>query len=129
MPRRIESITMESFKGATRNTPIEFDSGKPVVLVFGENGTGKSTIIDGIDFVCNESFGSLNDRSVYGSKADLVASIGNSPNALKVSLKYGGNVWKSVIGHGKKPTRSGSGPSPSVVASNKECPLFDTEIG
>ena len=114
MPRRIESITMESFKGATCNTSIDFDSSKPVVLIFGENGTGKSTIVDGIDFVCNESFGSLNDRSVSGSKADLVTSIGNSLDNLKVSLKYGRNVWTSAIGHGKKPSRSGSGQSPSV---------------
>ncbi|MFQ5687304.1 MAG: AAA family ATPase [Candidatus Scalindua sp.] len=91
MPKRIEPVTLECFKGATCTTTIDFDTNKPVVMIFGENGTGKSTITDAIDFVCNEEFGSINDRSVSSSKADLVASLGKAANDLKITLKYGGN--------------------------------------
>lgn len=114
MPKRIESLTLEHFKGATCTTTIDFDTNKPVVMIFGENGTGKSTIVDAIDFVCNEEFGSINDRSVSSSKADLVASFGKEANDLKITLKYGENTWNGTIGHGRKPSSTGSGQKPKV---------------
>src|SRR3989304_69550 len=114
MPRRIESITLEKFKGATSRVTIDLDVSKPVVIIFGENGTGKSTIVDAIDFVCNDTFGSMEQRSTSGSKADLVASLGSSTDNLKVEMNYGGNVWTGVIGHGKKTVSSGSGDRPTV---------------
>src|SRR3972149_836355 len=114
IPRRIESITLENFKGATNKISIDFDASKPVVIIFGENGTGKSTIVDAIDFVCNENFGSIDQRSITGSKADLLASLGSPVGDLKVKIKYAGNNWTGIIGHGKKPVSSGSGDRPTV---------------
>jgi len=114
MPRRIESIIMEKFKGATNRIVIDFDTSKPVVMIFGENGTGKSTIVDAIDFVYNENFGSIDQRSTTGSKADLLASLGSPANGLKVISKYAGNNWTGIIGHGKKPVSTGSGDKPTV---------------
>jgi DNA repair exonuclease SbcCD ATPase subunit len=87
MPGRIESILMEKFKGATNRVAIDFDTSKPVVMIFGENGTGKSTIVDAIDFVYNENFGSIDQRSTTGSKADLLASLGSPADNLKADRK------------------------------------------
>lgn len=114
MPGRIESIIMEKFKGATNRVAIDFDTSKPVVMIFGENGTGKSTIVDAIDFVYNENFGSIDQRSTTGSKADLLASLGSPAGNLKVIAKYAGNNWTGIIGHGKKPVSTGSGNRPTV---------------
>jgi energy-coupling factor transporter ATP-binding protein EcfA2 len=114
MPKRIESITLEFFKGATNKATIDFDTSKPVVIIFGENGTGKSTIVDAIDFVCNEEFGSIDQRSTTGSKADLLSSFGCPASNLKVTANYAGNDWTGIIGHGKKPVSSGSGDRPTV---------------
>jgi len=105
---------MEKFKGATNRIVIDFDTSKPVVMIFGENGTGKSTIVDAIDFVYNENFGSIDQRSTTGSKADLLASLGSPANGLKVISKYAGNNWTGIIGHGKKPVSTGSGDKPTV---------------
>lgn len=114
MPRRIESITLENFKGATNRVPIDFDAFKPVVMIFGENGTGKSTIVDAVDFVCNGNFGSIEQRSTTGSKADLIASLGSNVDNLKVEMKYAGSVWTGIIGHGRKPESTGPGDKPTV---------------
>jgi hypothetical protein len=88
MPRRVESITLENFKGATNKVSI--------------------------DFVCNEKFGSIDQRSTTGSKADLLSSLGCPAGNLKVTAKYAGNNWTGIIGHGKKPVSSGSGDRPTV---------------
>jgi len=41
MPNRIEKLRLENFRGAACPVEIHFDTTKPAVMVFGENGTGK----------------------------------------------------------------------------------------
>jgi predicted ATP-binding protein involved in virulence len=60
---KLKSITLSDFRGATQLTTISFGE-EPISLIFGENGTGKSTIIDAFDLVCNEKIGSLADYSM-----------------------------------------------------------------
>lgn len=86
MPVKVSKIRLEKFRGATLPIEISFDTSKPVVLIFGENGTGKSTIADAFDFVCNCGFGSLEDRSVGGKTKSYVPSIGQNSKDLKVVL-------------------------------------------
>lgn len=114
MPKRVESLTLNNFKGATNKVTIDFDIAKRVVIIFGENGTGKSTIVDSIDFVWNENFGSIEQRSTTGSKADLLASLGSHADNLKVVATYAGNEWTGIIGHGRKPVSTGTGDRPTV---------------
>ncbi len=108
MPNRIESLTLQKFRGSTTSFDIGFDVDKPIAMIFGENGTGKSTIVDGIDFVCNEKFGSLNERSVpASSKGKLIVSLGEIEKNLGVSLRYKGQTWTGSIGSGRKPSSRG----------------------
>ena len=60
---RIDQLIVENYRGATTRLQLDFDGGKPVALVFGENGTGKTTIVDALDAVGNCSKGSLEDKS------------------------------------------------------------------
>ena len=39
---RIDQLIVENYRGATTRLQLDFDGGKPVALVFGENGTGKT---------------------------------------------------------------------------------------
>jgi hypothetical protein len=56
MVSRIERLKVCAFRGATTELVIEFDPEKPVTMIFGENGTGKSTIVDAIGFVCTQNW-------------------------------------------------------------------------
>lgn len=76
MPAKVNKIRLEGFRGATAAAEIPLDPTKPVILVFGENGTGKSTIADAFDFICNGGFGSLEDRSMAGQKKSYVPALG-----------------------------------------------------
>jgi len=50
MKMPLQQLTIGGFRGATQLVEIKFED-KPVVMIFGENGTGKTTIVDAIDFV------------------------------------------------------------------------------
>ncbi len=56
---KLKSLTLKHFRGATQPLAIPFDEDKKLTMVFGENGTGKSTIVDAFSFLCEQSSGSL----------------------------------------------------------------------
>ena len=86
MRERINKIKLDAFKGATKPFELTFDHTKPVTLIFGENGTGKSTISDAIDFICNKSLGSLDDRRLGNTKHQHLPSINQTQTELRVTL-------------------------------------------
>jgi predicted ATP-binding protein involved in virulence len=40
----LQNLSVRAFRGATQLVDLAFEN-KPVVMIFGENGTGKSTIV------------------------------------------------------------------------------------
>ena len=94
---RIKRLTLESFRGATQRVDVQFDLTKAVVLIFGENGTGKSTISDAIDFICNRRFGSLDDRSMSEKPKTHIVSLGQNPKNIKVSLSTTSGDFSAVL--------------------------------
>jgi ABC-type cobalamin/Fe3+-siderophores transport system ATPase subunit len=92
MANRIERMTLQYFRGATRRTELVFDKHKPIVMIFGENGSGKSTIVDAIDMVFNREAGSLADRSSTSAREHLPA-IGRKPSDVHVEIVCGGQTW------------------------------------
>lgn len=113
MPNRIEKLCLYNFRGATCDVEIDFDTSKPAVMVFGENGTGKSTIVDGIDFVCNGNLGSLEDRSIGQSKIQHVPSLNTQPSEVGVSIVFGGDTWQATLNN-RGASISGAGCRPSA---------------
>lgn len=97
MPKRVEKLSLHNFRGATCPIEVEFDTSKPVTIIFGENGTGKSTLVDAIDFVCNQKHGSLSDKSSTSPKAHL-PSLGSKARDIDISLSYDGQTWSSSLG-------------------------------
>lgn len=91
---RISRVVLEKFRGATTSTAVDFDTKKPIVLIFGENGCGKSTIVNALDFVCNQSLGSL--ESLSGADHNHLASIGTKDQDIKVKIESGADSWEAT---------------------------------
>lgn len=83
----IKELNIKSLRGATQPLNIKFDTNKKISLIFGENGSGKSTIVDAIDFIANQKFGSIEDLSGIG-KAEFI-SIGSNKEDVFVNAKIG----------------------------------------
>ena len=48
---RISSVTLNHFRGATRPVTFSFSPNKSFVLIYGENGTGKSSLVDALEYL------------------------------------------------------------------------------
>lgn len=95
---RITDLHVESFRGATTKTSIRFEN-KPLVVVFGENGTGKTTLVDALDLIANNRVGSIEDRSSASMKH--APSIGREPTEIKVILERGTQKWEGTFSKSK----------------------------
>ncbi|MCA9474122.1 MAG: AAA family ATPase [Nitrospira sp.] len=95
---KISKIALVGFRGATVPVELSFHPSKPVALIFGENGTGKSTIADAFDFLCNRSYGSLANYSLGQSAKKYIASLGTSSSALTVTITAETTSWTATLG-------------------------------
>jgi len=93
---RIDQLIVENYRGAATRLQLDFDGGKPVALVFGENGTGKTTIVDALDAVGNCSKGSLEDKSSTRAR-DHLPTIGKKPADILITLISGANTWNATL--------------------------------
>lgn len=88
--KSIETLEISGFRGATRPVEIAFDN-KNLVLIYGEEKAGKSTIVEALDYVCNRRH-----------DPPLPAE-GTDPH---VRLRAGGQEWTTGAGdagHGDPP--------------------------
>jgi recombinational DNA repair ATPase RecF len=98
---------MNGFRGASNPCEVHFDTKKPVVMLFGENGNGKSTIIDALDFAANGEFGSLEHRSTGGKKHPYIATVNQSPGDVAVTVTTANGNTRHALLKSQKPSRSG----------------------
>ena len=96
MARPIEQLKLKNFRGASGTTEVALDTKKSMIMVFGENGSGKSTIVDALDLVANKRVGSLAYRSM-GRKTRYLPTIGKKPADLVVDLVSGERSWSAKV--------------------------------
>ena len=127
MANLIKKIEMDNFRGASRPSVIEFDPTKNMAVIFGENGRGKSTIVDAIDMVANGMPGSLADRSSTSTKQHL-PSIESNHQDLSVKLFIDGMEWEASL-DGSTIHVSGDSPCPTVhiLRRNQLLRLIETQ--
>ena len=101
MPKpKLKSIELTYFRGATLPVKIDFAPDKKVTMIYGENGCGKSSVVDAFDFLCEQDFGSLNDRN--GADKDLLTSITGTSDQLRVKLTADVGTWEAQLKPGSK---------------------------
>jgi energy-coupling factor transporter ATP-binding protein EcfA2 len=93
---RIERLTVENYRGASTRLQLDFESSKPIALVFGESGTGKTTIADALDAIGNCSKGSLEDKSSTRAREHL-PTIGKKPADVRIEVTSGGSTWSASL--------------------------------
>lgn len=95
MPR-IDCLDIENYRGASTRLRLDLNAGKQVVLIFGESGTGKTTIVDALDAVGNCSKGSLEDKSSTRARSHL-PTIGRTYADVRISVTAGSHTWNTTL--------------------------------
>lgn len=123
---KASKLSLCGFRGATTPVDLTFDPTKPVTLIFGENATGKSTIADALDFICNGRLGSLDDRSLASQRKKYVVSVGHNPAHLSVTLRVaGGDEFKATLAKDGPATTPAGCPDARILRRSNILQLLD----
>lgn len=90
----LKFIRIKKFRGSTKDFTINFDSKKSLTLIYGENGSGKTTICDAFDFLGNGRVGSLENRGL-GQIHPYWPTMGKPTADILVELMVDGTTWKA----------------------------------
>ncbi len=119
----VESVSLSSFRGALLPITISFKNrqGKPVsCIIFGDNGTGKSTILDAIEFCIQSRI--ARSASWESVQMPAIAHVGNQATSeARVKLSDGREVARSRSGG--TPFAGGSVVGPPPLAEFRRAPM------
>lgn len=111
---KLDKLTIAGLRGVS--TPLEIQFEKPLTLIYGQNGTGKTSICDALDFLVNGDCGSLGDNSISVSKHKYWQFAGSkaSDASVQLSLKDGSSWRGSISGTKVSQLASGTRGMPKV---------------
>lgn len=82
----LKKLTIEHLRGSVAPFSLPFEKSKKLTVVYGENGTGKSTVCDAFDFLGKGKVGSLENRGL-GRPNKYWPSVGKKPTDVSVTLE------------------------------------------
>ncbi len=82
----LKKLTIQHLRGSVVPFVLPFEKNKKLTIVYGENGTGKSTICDAFEFVGKGRVGSLENRGL-GKTDRYWHSVGKKPADVSVTIE------------------------------------------
>jgi energy-coupling factor transporter ATP-binding protein EcfA2 len=92
----LSKLTIEHLRGSVVPFSLPFENGKKLSVIYGENGTGKSTICDALEFVGKGRVGSLENRGL-GKTNRYWQSVGKKASDVSVTLETVSDDKKSCL--------------------------------
>ena len=86
-PAPLKSLTLTAFRGSAKTFKLPFEKSKKLTLIYGENGTGKTTICDAFEFLAFERIGSLENRGMGKGLEKYWPTAGKTAADLSVVLE------------------------------------------
>ncbi|HFD88026.1 MAG TPA: hypothetical protein ENJ35_10170, partial [Gammaproteobacteria bacterium] len=96
----LKYLVIEHLRGSVTPFTLRFDKGKKLTVIYGENGTGKSTICDAFDFIGNGKVGSLDNRGLNRT-GKYWHTLGKNPSDTAVAMEFSAGSCKATIVGGR----------------------------
>ena len=97
MTKPITKIQMTGFRGASNTFELDFDPHKDFTILFGENGTGKSSILDALEVICCGTNGCLDGISAGQNSSMYLRALGCPSTTLKVIIHSNHESWTGTM--------------------------------
>src|SRR5690348_10755487 len=97
---KLESLTFEALRGATKSFELKFEKNKTICIIYGENASGKSTICDALDILANGTLGSLLGKGLSGT-TKYWHSTNRDPTDVQIKLVSSNSTWTAQMVRGK----------------------------
>lgn len=82
----LAKLIISHLRGSVASFELEFEKGKKLTIIYGENGTGKSTICDALEFLGKGKVGSLDNRGL-GKTNEYWTTISKTPADVAVTIE------------------------------------------
>lgn len=92
----LKSLSIEHLRGSVVPFKLPFEKDKNLTLIYGENGTGKTTICDAFEFIGKGKIGSLEKRGL-GRTNRYWTSIGKKVTDVAVTLETDITTCRATI--------------------------------
>ncbi len=96
----LESLTIRSLRGYLDPFMLPFDKGKKLCIVYGENGTGKTTLCDALEALSAGTLGSLDDRGLGRPEKFWTPASGDGGGG-RIELKTRSGSYSAAVEGGK----------------------------
>ncbi len=93
----LTKLTISHLRGAVGSFELSFEKGKKLTIIYGENGTGKSTICDALEFLGKGKIGSLDNRGLGSKTTRYWSSVNKEPSDISVVLDAAGVECRAVM--------------------------------
>ena len=85
-PPRLLKLTIAHLRGSVEVFELPFDKGRNLTVIYGENGTGKSTICDALELLGKGHIASLDNRGL-GATKQYWSTVGKKAADIAVTLE------------------------------------------
>lgn len=92
----LRSLEIHALRGATKPFILEFETSKKIAILYGGNGTGKSTICDALELISSDAIGSLDGKGI-GRTAPFWHSTGLEAKDLSVVVTTSKGEWTAKV--------------------------------
>ncbi len=116
----LKSLTITAFRGSSRTFTLPFERGRKLTLVYGENGTGKTTICDALELLAHGRVSSLDGFGLGKGLEKYWPTAGKAVGDLSVALETSaGTVSGKIVGKDVNVTPAVSRPKIELLRREK----------
>ena len=126
-PASLKSLALTAFRGSAGLFKLDFENGKKLTLIYGENGTGKTTICDAFEFLAKDNIGSLDSRGLGAGVRKYWLTVGKLPQDFAVELTTSNGNCTGKLAGNMATVLSGTAPRVELLRQRQILELIETQ--
>lgn len=124
----LKTLVITAFRGSSTTFTLPFEKDRKLTLVYGENGTGKTTICDALEFLAHERVTSLDGYGLGNGVMKYWPTAGKSAGDVSVSLQTAaGTCTGKIVGNAVAVTPAAARPKIELLRRKQILDLIQAQ--